>query len=106
MPLHGQFVVGVYLHREVLSRVDELYQQRELVAELFVDLLAYEQALVLVDELGKVQAHIHIVNKATFHSDALMAGYATDFPTFTDIGLGCIDTFEGGYLVAPPNGRL
>ena len=35
-----------------------------------------------------------------------MAWYTTDFPTLTDIGLSIEDAFEGGNLIAAPDGGL
>ena len=106
MTLLGQFVIGMHLYGEVLTGVDELDEQWEFVTKLLVDLLSDEFTLVFIDELHQVQSHIDIVNQAALHSHTLMAGHATDFPRLADIGLGRINTFEGGYLIASPDGCL
>ena len=106
MALHSQFVVGVYLHAQVLTRVDELDQQRKLVAETLIDLLSHQQAFVLVDELCEVQPHIHIIDESTFHGHTFMASHAADFPALAYIGLCRVDALERGNLVASPNSSL
>ena len=100
--LHGQLIVGMNLHREVLARVDELDEQRELIAEALIDFITHEQPLVLVDELGEGQSYIHIINQSTLDGNALVAGYARDFPTLANIWLCGIDAFEWSYLVTAP----
>ena len=106
MALHGQLVVGVYLYGEVLARVDELDEQRKLVAILLIHLLTDEQTLVLVDELGEVQTHVDIVDEAALHSHTLMTRHAADLPTFADIRLGGIDALERCNTIATPDGGL
>ena len=100
--LHGQLIVGMNLYAEVLARVDELDEQRELIAEALIDLITYEQPLVLVDEHGEGQSYIHIINQSTLDGNALMAWYARDFPTLANIWLSGIDAFEWSNLVTAP----
>ena len=106
MALHGQLVVGMYLYGEVLARVDELDQQRKLIAVLLVDLLADEQSLVFVDEFGERQAHVNIVNQTALNGTALMSRYAANLPTLADIRLGGIDALERCNTIATPDGGL
>ena len=100
--LHGQLIVGMNLYAEVLARVDELDEQRELIAEALIDFITYKQPLVLVDELGEGQSYIHIINQSTLDGNALVARYARDFPTLANIWLSGIDAFEWSYLVTAP----
>ena len=96
----------MYLYAEVLARVDELHQQRELVAELLIDLLADEQAFVLVDELCQRQSDVDIINQSALDGTAFMSGHAADFPALADIRLSCKYALEGCNLVASPQGGL
>ena len=57
----GYLVVGVYLYREVLLGIDELDEQRELVAEAFVILLSYEQAFLFTHQLVEALAFLRTV---------------------------------------------
>ena len=43
----------MHLYGQVLTGVDELDEQGELIAELLVDLLAYQQFLVLVNQFDQ-----------------------------------------------------
>ena len=106
MTLHRQFVVGVHLYGQILTGVDELYQEGELVAELLIDFLSDEQSLVLVDQFNERQSLIDIINQSSVHGHTLMSGYATDFPALTHIGLRIENTLEGRNLIATPNSGL
>lgn len=104
MTLHGKAVVRVYLYGEILSRVDEFYEEREFVSETFVDLLSHEFPFVFVYKLNEVQAHIDIVGNATINGYALMSRYATNLPRFSDIRLGGVDFLEWCYLISSLDG--
>ena len=106
MALHGQLIVGMNLYAEVLARVDELDEQRELIAEALIDLITYEQPLVLVDELRECESHIDVVDKATFDGHAVLTGHATDLPAFADVGLRGVNALEWGNLISSPDGGL
>ena len=96
----------MYLHAEVLARVDELDEQGELVAKLLIHLLPHQQSLVLVDELRQRQALVNVVHQSTIDGYALMTRHTTDFPTLTDVRLGGINALKRCYLVATPDGGL
>lgn len=98
-----QFVIGMDLDGEVLTGVDELDEQRELVSELLIDAVTDEQTFVFVDELGEVETEVYITDDAAFDSYGLMPGDRTDLPGLTDIGLGGKDALERGYLVTSPD---
>ena len=106
MTFHGKLVVRVYLYAEVLTGVDELHQQWELIAELLIDVFAYQQSFVFVDEFNEGQTLVNIVDQATIDGYTLMTWYATDFPTLTDVGLCVENAFERCYLIATPDGGL
>ena len=57
--LHRQLIVGMHLYGQVLTGVDELHKQGELITELLVDLLAHQQFLVLINQLYQCQTLIH-----------------------------------------------
>ena len=101
MTLHGKFIVGMNLHREVLVRIDEFDEQWEMVAKLGVDLFAYEQFLVFVDEFDQRETLI-----AAQGNDALTTGDVTNLPRFTDIRFIDFDILECCYLFATPDGGL
>ena len=98
-----EFVIGMHLNGEVLAGVDELDEQRELIAELLIDAVSDEKAFVLIDELGEVQTEVHISDDAAFDGYRFMSGDRTDLPGLTDIGLGGKDALERGYLVTSPD---
>ena len=104
--LHGQLVIGMHLHTEVLTRVDELDQQGELVAKLLVHLVAYQQSLVLVDELRQRESLVDVVDQSAVDGYTLVTCHAADFPTLADVWLCGIDALEGCNLVASPDGGL
>jgi hypothetical protein len=93
----------MHLHGEVLAGVNELDEKRELVSELLIDAITDEETFVFVDELGKVETEIDVADDTAFDSYGLMTGYGTDLPRLTDIGLGCEDALERGYLVSAPD---
>ena len=100
--LHGQFVVGMHLHGKVLSRVDEFHEQRKLIAEMLVNLVAHEQSFVFVDELGECEAHVDVVHQSAVDGHALVSGHAAYFPALADIGLRREYSLERRNLIATP----
>ena len=96
----------MHLYGEVLTGVDEFYEEWKLIAELLVDLLAYQQFLVLVDELYQRQSLIDIIHQSAIDGHALMAWHTADLPTLADIGLGIEDPFERCDLITAPDGGL
>ena len=106
MTLHRQFVVRMDLNGEILTGVDELHQQRELVAILLIDLLTNKQALILVNKFGECQTYIDIIYQTALDGMAFITWYTTDFPTLTNVGLCGKNALEGRNLIASPQGRL
>ena len=90
----------------VLTGVDEFDEQGEVIAELFVDLLANEQLLVFVNQLDKRQSLIDIIDQTSIDSHALMAWHTADLPTLADVRLCGIDAFKRCDLVTTPDGGL
>src|SRR3712207_6906941 len=78
----GYFVRGMYLDGEVTACVDELDEQRELVAEALVVVSSYEFILLL----GHDFIELHAFELAVFH-DCLVVFYAGDLPTLTYVFL-------------------
>ena len=97
-------VVGMYLHGEVLPGVDELDEQRKLVAVLRVNGIAQEGTLVAVDELWQRDAHIGIGSQSTVRHHTLVVCYPADFPALADAGSVGLNALKGGDALAPPKG--
>ena len=99
-----EFVVRMHLDGEVLSGVDELNEERELISELLIDAVSDEEPFVLIDELGEVETEVHVADDAALDSYGLMPGHAGYLPRLADIRLRSEDALEGGDLVTTPNG--
>ena len=81
MAQRSQFIVGMHLHREVVLRVDELDQQREIVAAAVEHLLADEVAHIDLDQLRQ-----GVVSKVAVGHHRLFAVDARQFPAFAAVG--------------------
>ena len=100
------FVIRMHLYGQILTRINELDKQGELIAELLIDAFAYKKSFVFVNQLGEVETEIHITDDAAFNCYGLMSGYGTDFPRLADIRLRGIYALEGRNLIATPDGGL
>ena len=49
------FVIGMHLYGQILTRINELDEQWELIAELLIDAFAYKESFVFVNELNEVE---------------------------------------------------
>ena len=94
----GQFIVRVHLDREVLPGVDELDQQRKLLAEAFVVGFAEQCGAVAGDQLRERRSGL-----GTFGDDGFVVLDARKFPAFADVALVGGDPFIGGDLLAAPD---
>ena len=100
MALRSQFVVRMDLNGKVAFRVNELDEERELIARIGIDFLSYELAFELFYQFGDGLAFEFSVG-----NDGFMALYAGEFPAFADIVLICNDfLIWGDFLAAPYHG--
>ena len=97
MAFGSQFVVRVNLDGEVAFRVNELDEERELIACIGIDFLSYELAFELLYQFGNGLALEFSVG-----NDGFMALYAGEFPAFADIVLICNDFLIWGDFLATP----
>ena len=99
--LPRQPVVGVYLNREILPRVDELDQQRELLAETFEVGFAEQCGAVAGDQARQGSARF-----GTSGHDRFVAFDARKLPAFADLRLAGCDLFVGDDFFAAPDRRF
>ena len=57
----GNLIVGVYLYAEVLAGINELDEQRELIAEVVVVLLTHEYFLLFLHQLVQALAFVRAI---------------------------------------------
>ena len=93
----------MHLDGEVLTGVDELDQEWELISELLIDAVPNEETFVLVNELREVETKVHITDNTALDGYGLMTWDGTNFPGLTDVRLRGEDALERGYLVSAPN---
>ena len=101
MTLPRQPVVGVYLNREILPRVDELDQQRERLAETFEVGFAEQCGAVAGDQARQGSAGF-----GTSGHDRFVAFDARKLPAFADLRLAGCDLFVGDDFFAAPDRRF
>ena len=101
MPRGGQFVVRMDLHGQIGEGVDELDQQRELVAGVGIHVLAHETALVLLHEIRDGTAL-----EGAVRDHGLVSFHAGQFPAFADVLLFGFHALVGGDLLAAPDDGL
>ena len=94
-------VIRMHLHREVAARVNQLDQQRELVAMLTVHSLTHQFSTMTLNKLGQCQP---IVWTAVNHR--LMALDTRQFPTLAYLMKFRVYALEGNNLLATPNHGL
>ena len=100
VPDGGQLVVRVHLDAEVGEGVDELNQERELVAGTLINMLSHQLFLVLFHQ-GSDGAAL----QGPFGHHAFIAGYSGKLPAFSNMLLLCLNTFvRGDFLTAPYKG--
>ena len=92
----------MYLDGEILTRVDELDKERELVAELLIDAVADKETFIFVDELDEVETEIDVTDDTALDGHGFMTGDSTDLPGLTDIGLGGKDALERSDSITAP----
>ena len=97
----GYLVGGMHLDREVLTGIDKLDEQGELVAEALIVGLAHELVLLLDYQFVELLAGILTVG---YH--CLVAGHSRDFPAFAYVLEMVIEMLEGDDFVATPDGLL
>ena len=101
VPHGGQLVVRMDLHGQVGEGVDELDQQRELVAGVGIHVLAHETALVLLHEIRDGAAL-----EGAVRDHGLVSFHAGQFPAFADVLLFGFHALVGGDLLAAPDDGL
>ena len=93
----GYLVGGVNLYGEILTGINELDEQGELIAKALVVFLADELLFLfpyqLVEALALVRSRRH---------DGLVVFHAGDLPTLSHILYFSTKVFEGDNLVASP----
>ena len=87
----------MYLNREILPCVDELDQQRELLAETFEVGFAEQCGAVAGDQARQGSAGF-----GTSCYDRFVAFDARKLPAFADLRLAGCDLFVGGTIFSPP----
>ena len=92
-------VVGVYLYREVAGCVDELYEQRELVAEAGIVLPAQQPVFQRGHELVGGQAVVRASGNGR-----LMPFHAGYLPALANLAQFAVQLLEGDNPVASPDG--
>ena len=102
MTFFRKLVVGMHLYGEVLTRIDELYEQREVVAEFLIHLLAEQQPFVFLYELCEAETYIDIIYQSALYGDTLVSRHAGNLPRFADVGLCGVYALEWRYLIAAP----
>ena len=80
MALHSKFVVRVYLHREVLARVDKLDKQWKLITKFLINLFAHKLTLIFVDKFNEVETYINIIYYSTLYGYTLMTRHTANLP--------------------------
>ena len=90
-------VGGMHLNGKILTRIDKLDEQRELVAETLVVVLAHEFALHLGYNLVEFLAC-----KLAVCNDSFIVFHARNFPTFAYILLLYIEILKRNNLFAAP----
>ena len=103
MALHSKLVVRVYLHREVLARVDKFYEQWKLISIFLINLFAHKLTLVFVDKFNEVETNVNIINKSALYCYTLMTRHTTNLPRLTDVRLCGEYSLKWCYLIASPN---
>ena len=93
----GNLVGGVYLYGQILTCIDKLDEQRELIAEALVVGLAHE--LFLQFGNGFVEAFSF---QRTFFHDRLIILHSRDFPAFSHVLQLRVEVLERHNLVAAP----
>ena len=94
----GYLVGGMNLYREVLTGINKLDEQWELVAKTLVVVLAYEFLLKFGNNLVELLACILAIG-----NNSLVARHARYFPAFAYILLHCVEVLERNNLFAAPN---
>ncbi len=93
----GKRIVRVHLDREVLARVDELDEQRELLAEAGVDAVAHQRAFLARDQCGERRAGPGAVGH-----HRLVAPHAGQLPAFAYVRGTRGEALVGHDAVAAP----
>ena len=97
MPHGGQLVVRMDLDGQVGEGVDELDQERELVAGVGIHVFAHETALVLLHEIRDGTAL-----EGAVRDHGLVPFHAGQFPAFADVLLRSLHALVGGYFLTTP----
>ena len=97
MTFPSQFVVRVHLDRKVLPGVDELDEQRKLLAEALEVGPAQQGGSVACDQFGQCRAGFR-----SFGNDRFVALDARELPALSDLFLVGDDPFVGDDLLAAP----
>ena len=97
----GYLVGRMNLYREVLTCIDKLDEQRELIAEALVVLLTYEFLLLFSNNLVELLA-----SELAIGYYSLIAWHARNLPALAYILLLHIKMLERDNLLATPNRRL
>ncbi len=92
-------VGGMHLNGQVVACIDELDEQRELVAKALVVGLAHQSLLLLCNEVVKVATCI-----GSTTDNGLITGHATDFPTLAYFTQRSLNVLERRNLRAAPDG--
>ena len=90
---------GMHLNGEVVTGINELDEQRELIAKALVVGTADELFFQFGHEVVELSPCI-----GTFADDSLIAWHATDFPTLAYLAQLGMDVLERGYLRSAPDG--
>ena len=93
------FVGGMHLNGQVVAGVDELDEQRELIAEALVVGFAHQSLFLLCNEVVKVATCIRATT-----DNGLITGHATDFPTLAYFTQRSLNVLERRNLRAAPDG--
>ena len=98
---HCRLIIGMYLYGQILARINELYQQRELVTILLIDSFSYKLVLLLSHEA--IESH---TLELSFGNDRLITLYSRYLPTLTDIFQIVAKMFKRYYPVTAPQSLL
>ena len=90
-------VIRMHLNAEILTSVDKLDEQRELITEALVVLLAYEFCFLFAYQLVQTLAFIGAIGHYR-----LVILYARDFPALSDAFHLSVKMLEGDNLVTSP----